>query len=232
MRANRIKIAFRDILSYWSTYPADFSSLTPSSGSVIGLTYDLTKYIENLTGASRQMINDPAFSQLPFYTWSESVSMWVLHEDVKKLVKLVGDRFRNEYGYIGNNSDDDVQEGLVDLFDNFVNIITMTYDKYAALLSEYRSAKTNLIGSVENVIVTEGEGTGKFKDTPQSEINPSSDDYNTNVTHSEASQTTTQNDGRELAIDKLERLRTKYAEIFREWSDEFEILFVESVNYN
>lgn len=106
------------------------------------------------------------------------------------------------------------------------NIYVETKDRYFTLLKAYKDEADNLM----NGIKTETTGIGRFNDTPQN-VMSGEDEFidNTHVSNisKQTGETITDADTK---IARLDEIRRKYADLMKEWTDEFEDMFIESEN--
>ena len=97
--------------------------------------------------------------------------------------------------------------------DKMINILINTYDKYAAILDSFATAKAKLMGQVESSTET------GYNDTPQSE-----GDYTDSTHRTSYTKVKSLVDGA-TPIDRLDEIQKKIRNIMLEWSDEFKPLF-------
>lgn len=105
------------------------------------------------------------------------------------------------------------------------NIYEQTKDRYVKLIKLYKAEENNLMNS----IVSTSSGVGRFNDTPQDITNGDEFGDNThvsNITKSTAENTT---EG-DTKIARLSEIRRLLPNLYREWTNEFEELFIESEN--
>lgn len=137
---------------------------------------------------------------------------------------------------------------------NIISCLDETYVKYASLLGYYTAQRDNLLkGSGRSYIRalvrnSTGSNTGaneqtvKIKDTPQTDISPSSDAYNSEVhwTHDNATQSATssgedyesytENVESESVMNRLADIGNKMINIWDLWLKEFEKFFISPLN--
>lgn len=125
---------------------------------------------------------------------------------------------------------------------NWGNIINFTYEKYSILASLYDSSKNDLLLGIKSTMTGSSSGntsnTQNYNDTPQNENNNEifgGDDYSSSINKSNgassATATETRFDERELLIDRLEKIGSKYEKVILNWSNEFNKLFIFDINY-
>ena len=129
-----------------------------------------------------------------------------------------------------------------------------TFDKYSTIIYAYEDEKDHLLNggyrSATKLIdrntgsnaTQTATGTDKFKDTPQSAISPSSDEYNSEVRYTsgsnaqssefeeDATESVTENYSPDSVIDRLANLEQKYKNLWQIWVDEFSGFFISPAN--
>lgn len=92
----------------------------------------------------------------------------------------------------------------------FINKLNETYPKYSKLISLYNAEASKLMDDIK--------AYSRFNDTPQNGGTFTADSYSTNYTES----------GSQLAskVARLEEIRTYWANIYKQWSNEFGGLFI------
>ena len=97
--------------------------------------------------------------------------------------------------------------------DKMINILVNTYDKYAAILDSFATAKAKLMGQVESSTET------GYNDTPQSE-----GDYTDSTHRTSYTKVTSLVDGA-TPVERLDEIQKKIRNTMLEWTDEFKPLF-------
>ena len=105
-------------------------------------------------------------------------------------------------------------------------IIMSTHDRYSKLLDTYTSELSKLLDGVK----TTTQGIGSFNDTPQN-IQTSEDDYSgdshiSNISKSNAVATS----DLDTKMGRIDEIQRKLRNIWKDWLDEFETLFLERGN--
>lgn len=105
----------------------------------------------------------------------------------------------------------------------FLSILSQTRSRYEILIGEYDKQKTSLM----NQLKTSSTTKSRFNDVPQEKLQYQSDDYATNASigESETSADTT------TPILRLKEIEINYSNIIKDWTSEFEGLFIEPLNY-
>lgn len=102
--------------------------------------------------------------------------------------------------------DDATYEWIIKL----LTIMSQTYERYATLLDFYAAKKSQLLDKVESLT--------RFNDTPQDTGEFSDDEHTTHIT-------STKNDYDTL-MARLDEVDRKYRNLLKDWSNEFECLFI------
>lgn len=111
-------------------------------------------------------------------------------------------------------------EVFEDFITNLVNIFLSTYSRYKRIIASYQTKENSLLSQISST----NTNRTRFNDTPQdSEQTFFDDDYHaTNVTLNEATANTDGN----TPMQRLEEIRSLYANIYNEWCNEFDSLFM------
>ena len=114
---------------------------------------------------------------------------------------------------------DDFREFMI----RFLSILSQTRSRYEVLIGEYDKQKSSLM----NQLKTSSTTKSRFNDVPQEQLNYQSDDYATNASigESESFMDTT------TPILRLKEIEINYSNIIKDWTSEFEGLFIEPLNY-
>ena len=114
---------------------------------------------------------------------------------------------------------DDFREFMI----RFLSILSQTRNRYEILIGEYEKQKSSLM----NQLKTSSTTKSRFNDVPQEKLQYQSDDYATNASigESETSTDTT------TPILRLKEIEINYSNIIKDWTSEFEGLFIEPLNY-
>ena len=94
--------------------------------------------------------------------------------------------------------------------EKLLSIMEFTYERYSSLLSIYRNEEADLMAKVESIT--------RFNDTPQNSGEFADDSHTTNIT-------TSQNDY-DTYMGRLREIQSYYANVLKDWSDEFSPLFI------
>lgn len=94
--------------------------------------------------------------------------------------------------------------------ERLLSIMEFTYERYSSLLNIYRDEEADLMGKVEAIT--------RFNDTPQDSGEFADDSHTTNIT-------TSQNDY-DTYMGRLREIQSYYANVLKDWSDEFSPLFI------
>ena len=116
-----------------------------------------------------------------------------------------------------------VSDYFWDFLIRFLSILSQTRNRYEILIGEYNKQKSSLM----NQLKTSSTTKSRFNDVPQEKLEYQSDDYATNASIGESesfTDTTT-------PILRLKEIEINYSNIIKDWTSEFEGLFIEPLNY-
>lgn len=136
---------------------------------------------------------------------------------------VFNDESKEDYGL-------DVYNRLTDKCDEFIGkvvmIIVQTYDRYAELLKMYQDNKAQLLASVK--IST--DSVGQFNDTPQN-VQDVEEEFgdNSHISNLTKSKQDVTSDVKPI-MDRIDDINRKYRNLIRDWTNEFDGLFLESEN--
>lgn len=118
------------------------------------------------------------------------------------------------------------QDECDEFISKVVMIIMQTYDRYSKLLAIYTSEKDKLLDGVK----IKTTGTGQFNDTPQNVQSVAQafgdNSHISNITKSDQESTSDV----ETKIRRIDEIDRMFRNIIRDWTNEFDGLFVESEN--
>lgn len=149
---------------------------------------------------------------------------WTADSDVENLWQLVYSRFYDHYT-IELETTDLTNDDITRFFIKFINIVNMTKDRYKKILSAYGTLSASVL---MGKITTTSNGKARFNDTPQESGTFDDDEHTTNITENDV---TTSSD-RDTPIERIEDVIRKYRNVLKEWSEEFNPLFIEEGNIN
>ena len=116
-----------------------------------------------------------------------------------------------------------VSDDFRDFLMRFLSIVSQTRNRYETLIGEYDKQKSSLMDRLKTSSTTKS----RFNDVPQEKLEYQSDDYATNASIGESesfTDTTT-------PILRLKEIEINYSNIIKDWTSEFEGLFIEPLNY-
>ena len=116
-----------------------------------------------------------------------------------------------------------VSDDFRDFLMRFLSIVSQTRNRYETLIGEYDKQKSSLMSQ----LMTSSTTKSRFNDVPQEKLEYQSDDYATNASIGESesfTDTTT-------PILRLKEIEINYSNIIKDWTSEFEGLFIEPLNY-
>lgn len=149
----------------------------------------------------------------------------VLKKYINDLIKLVVSRYYEHYcvGVIDEDmSHEEYKNEFKFFIQRFINIINMTYDRYSTLLDIYQNNLNNLMKDIKAT----SKGNVRFNDTPQDGGDYSDDNHTSNISQSETESLT----AGATPIERIDEIKRKMANIMKEWSNEFDKLFIEDGN--
>ena len=128
--------------------------------------------------------------------------------------------------YTEDKTSNEYTEAKNELYTKIGTIIMSTYDRYNKLLDTYTSELSKLLDGVK----TTTQGIGSFNDTPQN-IQTSQDDYSgdshiSNISKSSAVATS----DLDTKMGRIDEIQRKLRNIWKDWLEEFESLFLERGN--
>ena len=112
-------------------------------------------------------------------------------------------------------------------FRSLIVIMELTYDRYSTLLKSYSDSINELLEGLKS----EGYNTSRFNDTPQGDETNFEYEDGDHVTNIRKDKNTIVTDN-ESRIARLNDLRSKYANVYKEWLKEFSGLFMSEGSLN
>ena len=171
--------------------------------------------------------NENYFSDV-FYGGFQNAPIWksanVAKDHIEDLWQLVFARFYKEYCF-GTDEDELTENEAKEFLVKLINIIVMTYPKYAALLDYYKAKEGSLLDQINSVTT----GLARFNDTPQNEEADDEFEGDLHVTNLTKTKGTSATDGMS-PIERLKQIQDSYKLVLRDWSDEFKKIFIEGGN--
>ena len=116
-----------------------------------------------------------------------------------------------------------VSDYFWDFLIRFLSIVSQTRNRYEILIGEYNKQKSSLM----NQLKTSSTTKSRFNDVPQEKLEYQSDDYATNASIGESESLTDTT----TPILRLKEIEINYSNIIKDWTSEFEGLFIEPLNY-
>ena len=141
---------------------------------------------------------------------------------IQDLVDVVFDRQHDNYMYKINEDRDLTEDDLKKALNKFLNVMNLTMPKYIPLLYQYEQNYQDLLRKVES----ETESFSRFNDTPQNEqdeVDYNTDDYATTMGRNKS---VSKVDSNSIPL-KLKELQENYKSIVLEWSNEFDMIFID-----
>lgn len=220
-------LSFKEALAYCFTNKDDFSYFDNTAGvNLFDMCGGQDLFLQNIIDALFPVAIEDEGSQFYlsqlFVEWNEQDAQYELTDLATKLIRQVIARFAESYctRLIYDETFEDEIEGRVrKVFNDFINIINNTYEKYETLYNILQSNKDTLMRKVE----ASSTVTNRFNDTPQEAGNFEDEDHTTeyNITRGN---TGTDDDTPIARIDEIDR---KMKHLILRWTNEFRYLFWE-----
>lgn len=182
-----------------------------------------------------QKLNNLVSIPLPYLAnenpWSEPFEDFSIIYTNSQFKQYLPDLFRELYAryythYCFSNSEDIIETIPAKQFlAKIVMIIQQTYDRYSTLLGIYASEKSKLLDGVKTTTI----GVGRFNDTPQDLSDGDEFGDNTHVSNITKSTAEAVSDV-DTKINRIAEIDRKMRNIMKDWTDEFEDLFIEGEN--
>ena len=172
---------------------------------------------------------DDVAATLPFMIYDSENLSWSVDEDAVAVLNAVSRRFADNY-LVKVEEEETEDAAFLGGFDRLTSMLANTFTRYKAMLNAYRAKEGKLLDPVKSETTGTVESTGKFKDTAQTDIEPESDSYNTNVTNTSTESGMTVNDDRQTVAERLDEIRRKIRDVLTDWTDEFGALFLDEAN--
>jgi len=175
--------------------------------------------------------NTPWLNYLSDYTILKNNNAFLTYLDV--LMQELYARYWTHMAVCVESKDDaglSLYSSHQDICDEFITkvvmIIRQTYDRYSKLLAIYTSEKDKLLDGVK----IKTTGTGQFNDTPQNVQSVAEafgdNSHISNITKSDQESTSDV----ETKIRRIDEIDRMFRNVIRDWTNEFDGLFVESEN--
>ena len=116
-----------------------------------------------------------------------------------------------------------VSDYFWDFLIRFLSIVSQTRNRYEILIGEYNKQKSSLMNQLKSSSTTKS----RFNDVPQEKLDYQSNDYATNASIGESESLTDTT----TPILRLKEIEINYSNIIKDWTSEFEGLFIEPLNY-
>lgn len=213
--SNRVAVSLQDLVNTATVKTASYMGISyPTFPEFIsGFGYELSQsdinfWIDPVRGTGFELWKSIYFR---YY------DMFVFFIDYKKLGISIDEALGSKtwIKYVA----DDFREFLI----RFLSILSQTRNRYEILIGEYNNQKSSLM----NQLKTSSTTKSRFNDVPQEKLEYQSNDYATNASIGESesyTDTTT-------PILRLKEIEVNYSNIIKDWTNEFEGLFIEPLNY-
>lgn len=195
---------------------------TPIPQAVDEVLADFMDVIDNALGVMQTQQYSNFYLLNKGFKWSTEDTVWYAKPYTIQLFNIIFSRFWDSYGIQCEDIDDDTLQLLfARKLNTMLNILNLTYDRYAALLDAYEDKKDKLLNPVES----NSEGYNRYNDTPQDGGDFSDDEHTTSIYQNglkiEQEQMT--------PIERLRQIEDGYQNVLLDWSNEFRKLFWEEM---
>ena len=213
--SNRVAVSLQDLVN----------TATNKSASYMGITYPT--FPEFISGFGYELDSESTdfwtnqTKGTGFELWKSIYfryyDMFVFFIDYKKLGISIDEALGSKtwIKYVS----DDFREFMI----RFLSILSQTRNRYEILIGEYNNQKSSLM----NQLKTSSTTKSRFNDVPQEKLAYQSDDYATNASIGESESLTDTT----TPILRLKEIEINYSNIIKDWTSEFEGLFIEPLNY-
>ena len=213
--SNRVAVSLQDLVN----------TATNKSASYMGITYPT--FPEFISGFGYELDSESTdfwtnqTKGTGFELWKSIYfryyDMFVFFIDYKKLGISIDEALGSKtwIKYVS----DDFREFMI----RFLSILSQTRNRYEILIGEYNNQKSSLM----NQLKTSSTTKSRFNDVPQEKLVYQSDDYATNASIGESESLTDTT----TPILRLKEIEINYSNIIKDWTSEFEGLFIEPLNY-
>lgn len=208
----------RDCIGFWTNDDIDAFAEFPQLSILFG--QNIESCFVNLYSIY-YTTQSAILDSLPYFEWDSDSSQYNIDPVAVKILDVVSQRYCDNYIAWANETEDS-EKAIKNAFDRVLLVLKNTWERYSLLCSLYEAKINNLLDGIK----VWGNSVSKVKDTPQSEIDPLSNSYNSAVTANESETY----DERESMIARLDEIRTKYRDLLKDWADEFGSLFLDNAN--
>ena len=148
-----------------------------------------------------------------------------VEDAINQVTNIVYDRQHDNYMYKVEDCEPDYELTADDFkkaMNKFINVLNLTMPKYIPILYQYKQNYEDILRKVES----ESESFARFNDTPQNEQDEV--DYNTPeyATNMGKNKSVSKVDSNSLPL-KLKELQENFKSIILEWSNEFDMIFID-----
>ena len=253
-----LTLEFREVLSVLSNF--NIIKTDWFTGGKYELKNTMSNYIkdilENAYSYNFENQYDEAIITLPFFEWdsNQEQPQYECKENFNAIINYLFRQYGDSYCTKAESMEEpELVKACTLFFDNVMDILFVTYDKYSAVIDYYKDEENKLLNGVKfaskdttyqggtNSSSSNSKNYNKYKDTPQNAVSLESlgDDYNTTVDVGEGEGSASgsfensgwisreSEDQRDTPIERLNEIKNKYALIMKEWGDEFIALFWE-----
>lgn len=202
-------------INYFYTFSEVIAKLAGATGSVTPYTAEAPTFSDLFldTRELGQLVDKARLRHI----WSVSGSSFIQNQFIEELFDELLARYYSHY-CASSYEDNIASSDYIDFIIRFLGVLNRTYDRYDNIINALITEDGLFIEPVKS------STTFRQNDTPQNGGDFSNDNYTSlyNRTESEI-------DG-EPTINRIDNVRNRYPDIFTEWADEFDILFIEEGN--
>ena len=194
--------------------------------------FTLQEMLEACTGGRPYTTSYKALKDLNLGDFDKTKSpLWVAGSSdfktyVNDLFMKLCSYYLKEY-VIVSEEEDLTNDDKYTFFRSLFIIMELTYDRYSTLLKAYSDSASDLLAGLKS----EGYNTSRFNDTPQSADSDFPYEDMEHVSNVRKDKNTIESDN-ESRISRLNELRSKIANLYKDWLKEFSGLFMSEGSLN
>ena len=165
---------------------------------------------------------------IKFAEWDSDNNVYIYKDYVEEMLNDFYPRF---YKYFAVACFSDDRESFVEardeFFVKFLNVMNVTYPKYALIIKALKDNEAKLMHSLNRDYTDGGESSGtvtsRYNDTPQDGGAFDDDNHTTNINESASSSESSlehkEEYNNEYMIDRINKIRDNLSNIFTEWEN-------------
>ena len=167
----------------------------------------------------------PVDKTLNFITQDENDDFIYL-DFVDKMLDEFYNRFY-KYNAIAVYDDSEKEEAINEFITRFLNVLNVTYPKYATIIKFYTNNEAKLMDALNRDYTDDADSSGtvvnRYNDTPQDGGAFEDDNHTTNINESTSSSDSglehKETYNNEYMLDRLNRIRDNLSNIYTEWEN-------------